>query len=71
MTNTILLRSIIDDSGMTITAIAKKCGIARGTLYNKLAGKGEFTASEIASLTTILFLSKKERDDIFFAKRLH
>ena len=62
-----LLKSKIDDSGMTIVAIAEKSGIERATLYNRLNGKGEFTASEIVGLSTTLRLSKPERDKIFLS----
>ena len=36
MVDTNELRRVIDASGMTVTAIAEKCGITRETLYNKL-----------------------------------
>ncbi len=38
MTDIIRLKKIIEDSGMTMTAIAKKAGMARETLYNRLNG---------------------------------
>lgn len=60
-----LLRRKIDDSGMTVTSIAKKSGIVRETLYNRINNKGDFTASEIVSLTNVLNLTKAERDKIF------
>ena len=60
-----LLRRKIDDSGMTVTSIAKKSGIVRETLYNRINSKGDFTASEIVSLTNVLNLTKAERDKIF------
>ena len=66
MTNVELLRSIMDESGMTVVAIAEKSGILRETLYNRMAGKGEVKASEIQALTQVLRLTRKERDDIFF-----
>ena len=66
MTNVELLRSILYESGMTVVAIAEKSGILRETLYNRMAGKGEFKASEIQALTQVLRLTRKERDDIFF-----
>lgn len=62
------LRDVMDDSGMTVVAIASKSGILRETLYNRLAGKGEFTVSEIEGLTDALHLSVGQRNDIFFAK---
>jgi AcrR family transcriptional regulator len=64
------LKEVIDDSGMTMTAIAAKSGIERGTLYNRLGGKGEFTVSEIIGLSEVLRLTKAERDNIFFSKKL-
>lgn len=67
MVETEKLKTIINDSGMTIVAIAKKCDISRETLYRKISGRSEFTASEIIKLTDTLSLSKEERDDIFLS----
>lgn len=66
MPNIESLKKIIDSSGMTMTAIAEKSGISRVTLYNRMSGIGEFTASEILGLAKALHLSKEERDRIFF-----
>ena len=66
MPNVDKLREKMDTSGMTVVAIAEKVGVTRETLYNRLAGKGDFRASEIAALTKTLHLTKKERDEIFF-----
>lgn len=66
MPNIKLLKEKIDDSGMTMVAIAEKSGILRETLYNRLNCKGEFTASEIVGITKTLNLSKSDRDTIFF-----
>ena len=54
-----------------MTAIAKKSYISRETLYNRLNGLGEFTASEIVGLTHALKLTKHERDIIFLNKKLN
>lgn len=70
MSNIRLLMEKIDESGMTMVAIAEKSGILRGTLYNRLNNKGEFTASEIVGITKALNLSKSDRDKIFFAKEV-
>lgn len=67
MPNLSLLRKKIDNSGLTVTAIAQKSGLKRGTLYNKLQGDSEFKASEISALTFVLQMSREERDEIFFA----
>ena len=37
-----LLKEKMNDSGLTITLIAKRSGILRETLYNRLNGIGEF-----------------------------
>lgn len=60
-----LLRDAIKDSGMSVTAIAKKSGMVRETLYNKIES-GNFYASEILALTRALRLTREERDAIFF-----
>ena len=54
-----------------MTAIARKSYISRETLYNRLNGVGEFTASEIVGLTYALKLTKHERDIIFLNKKLN
>lgn len=66
MPNLALLRNKIDYSGLTVTAIAKKAGLKRETLYNKLQGRSEFKASEISALTFVLQMNRDERDKIFF-----
>ena len=68
MTDLQQLRKLIDESGLKITALAEKAGIKRATLYNRLNGVGDFTASEMVGLSDVLGLSAAERDDIFFAK---
>ena len=70
MTDFNALREKIDDSGMTMVAISAKSGILRETLYNRLNGKGDFTASEMIGLSKTLNLSNTERDAIFFAEKV-
>ncbi len=65
MANIELLKAAIKESGMTVTAIASKAGIVRETLYNRMAGTGDFTASEIVALSSVLGLTRIERDKIF------
>ena len=62
-----LLKSVMEESGMPKTLISKRSGIDRVVLYNRLAGKGDFTATEIVGLTKALKLSKTVRDKIFFS----
>lgn len=70
MGNIELLKEKIDDSGITMTALARKTGIKRETLYNRLKGIGDFTASEIVPLSKVLHLSAKEKEAIFFTPRV-
>lgn len=67
MVNIELLKQTVADSGMTVVSITNRAGIDRATYYNRLDGVGEFTASEIDGLTRALRLTKKQRDEIFFA----
>lgn len=71
MFNSELLRDKIQGSGLKIGYIAEESGILRNTLYNKMKGKSEFTASEIVSLSQTLKLSRSEVDSIFFDQRLN
>lgn len=71
MTDLLLLQDKIKDSGMMISAIAEKSGIERTTLYNRLKGRGEFTASEIVGITSALHLNKSERDNIFLSQNVN
>ena len=64
------LKTEIVNSGMTMTAIARKSGIVRETLYNRLNGVGEFTASEIEGLSHALNLTIGQRNNIFFASKV-
>lgn len=64
------LNKEIEESGITITAIAKKIGITREGFYKKLNNETEFKASEISALQRILNLSNEKRDEIFFANKV-
>lgn len=65
MPNIDLLKEKIKESGIPMTVIAQRSGIVRVTLYNRLAGIGDFTTSEVVGLTKALKLTKSERDQIF------
>ena len=71
MTNNELLLSKIEDSGMTVVAICEKSCIDRATFYNRLKGRGEFTASEIVGISNALHLSKPDRDKIFLSTNVN
>ena len=67
MTNTDLLKDVINESGVTITWLANKMGCSRPRIYKILDG-GEVTASEIQSMSKALKLTDSTRNKIFFAK---
>ena len=69
MTDIQALKDTMKESGIPMTVIAEKAGILRETLYNRLAGRGEFRASEIYSLSSVLHLTRDQRDAIFFAEK--
>ena len=64
------LKKSIEDIGITMVALSQKAGIERMTLYNRLNGVGEFTASEIYGLSHALRLTNEERERIFFADKV-
>lgn len=66
MTNLALLKKKIEESGVTITFLAKKCKMSRETFYNKMAGKSEFKGSEMYYIAKALRLTKEEFNAIFF-----
>lgn len=67
MTDRDLLGSLIRDSGLKKTYIAKQLGISRTCLGNLLSGKSEFKESQMHKLCTILNLDDGQRTSIFFA----
>lgn len=67
MVNLEKLVKSIEDSGITMSALARKTGIKRETLYNRLNNSAEFKASEMMKLAEALGLSKEECCEIFFA----
>lgn len=66
MTDVDALKECIEESGMTVVAIAGKSGILRETLYNRMK-TGDFKVSEICALSKVLRLDRDKRDRIFFA----
>lgn len=66
MANVEMLRDAINDASISRTAIAAALGMSMPTFYSRISGRSEFTASEITKTTTILQLTKEQRDAIFF-----
>ena len=69
LTDVKMLKAVVDESGITITAIADKMGCSRGRVYAILAGS-ECTASEIVTLSNILHLTDRQRDKIFLSEKV-
>ena len=68
MANVQALKDSIKESGIPTAEVARRSGMLRETLYNRLAGRGDFKASEIVALTNVLHLTREQRDNIFFAE---
>ena len=67
MVNLTKLNDAINDSGISKTRIAEKLSISRTSLFMKLKGIREFTASEIYKLKDVLLLPLDKFIEIFFA----
>lgn len=48
------LHDRINDSGLTIVEISKRCGISRYSLYHKINGDREFRVYELFQLCKVL-----------------
>lgn len=68
MTNTEMLRDTIKAKGLKYNYVAEQLGITPYALQKKIDNENDFWAREIYVLTSVLGLSRKERDEIFFAK---
>ena len=66
MTNSVLLRKKIDESGYKLTFVAAKCGLTYQGFLKKLNNETEFKASEIQTLKELLNLTDQECQLIFF-----
>jgi hypothetical protein len=68
VTNTALLESLINDSGLKRAFIAEKLGITRQALYKKITGLVQFTGPEIKTLCDLLNLKTWPKiKPVFFA----
>lgn len=66
-----LLNDKIRESGMKKNFLAEQIGIDRVSLYNKLAGKTEFTVTEIIKLCDALKLNDREKKQIFLQRNMN
>lgn len=67
MTDSDLLREIIQEKGLKYQFLAKKMGLTPYGLSLKIDNENEFKASEISILSNLLDLTQDVRDKIFFA----
>lgn len=68
MTNSKLLRALIDEKGFKLKYVAEKLGLSPYGLQLKIDNKQEFKTSEVAVLCDILEItSLKKKEEIFFA----
>lgn len=68
MTNSIMLRGIIQSRGIKFCYLASEIGISYQAFKNKLDNKTEFLPTEIEKLCELLGISELEqKNDIFFA----
>lgn len=68
MTDTKELRRRIEAAGLKYKHIAQQLEISAYTLQLKIDNDYEFKVSEVDTLSTLLGLSLREKDAIFFAK---
>lgn len=68
MVNTNLLKAKMVQQEITQEELAKKLDLYVTTTHNKITGKNEFKASELAKLKQILILTDAEFMNIFFAQ---
>jgi len=70
MTNTILLKQKINESGLKNKFLAASCNVTERTFNNKLKGRTPFVQDEILILKKILRLTDDELSLIFFAEEV-
>ena len=68
MTNSKLLRELIESKGLKLKYVAEKLGLSPYGFQLKLDNKREFKTGEVAILCEILEInSLKKKEEIFFA----
>lgn len=61
------LKAEIARNNMSVPILAKKLGISKKAMYQKISGETQFKQKEIAAIRNILGLSEKAVITIFFA----
>lgn len=70
MLNTLKLKAVQVESGINVEEIARRIGLNPVTVYRKMSGKSEFTATEMIELKKILHIDFQSFCDIFFGSEL-
>ena len=68
MTDTLKLKQILLEKGITIRKLAVLTGIKVQTLSNKINNVTEFTQSELLAIQNALSLSNKQMHEIFLVE---
>lgn len=68
MTNSVLLKEIVKESGLKKSFIAERMGVSYSSYMRKESGKSPFYADELSVLWDLLRLSSQEVNEIFFAE---
>lgn len=67
MVNVVMLKQKIEESGVSLSFIAKAAKIDRSTLYRRLStAGGNFTIAEATAISKALHLTSSEVASIFF-----
>lgn len=70
MTDTIKLKQILLEKGITIRELSTLTGIKVQTLSNKINNVTEFTQSELLAIQNALSLSNKQMHEIFLVEKV-
>lgn len=70
MTDTIRLKQILLEKGITIRELSALTGIKVQTLSNKINNVTEFTQSELVAIQNALNLSNKQMREIFLVEKV-
>lgn len=71
MTDSAVLREIIEKKGLKLSFLAEQLGLSGYGFALKVDGKNEFKTSEVAKLCELLGItSLREKERIFFARKV-
>jgi transcriptional regulator with XRE-family HTH domain len=70
MTDTLKLKQILLEKGITIRELAVLASIKVQTLSNKINNVTEFTQSELLAIQNALSLSNKQMHEIFLVEKV-